>query len=138
MNRKTTASFTRPCYVTEFKTVPTAPTKYTRTACAPTAKTVNLNFNYFSHLWNLLLYFIHIFLFYSCWCVVDFTRCGDESAQCIKISDKCDGVNDCVNEWDESISTCVDPSVESFFVSEGMGKIHCIVQWVERGIGLYF
>ena len=56
--------------------------------------------------------------------IIDFTRCGDESAQCIRISDKCDGVNDFVNEWDERKSTCVDPLTETFFVSTGI--VNCV------------
>ena len=52
--------------------------------------------------------------------MLDFTRCGDDSAQCIKLSDKCDGVNDCANGWDESSEQCVDSAIQSFFVSDGM------------------
>ena len=37
---------------------------------------------------------------------IGFTRCGDESAQCIKVTSMCDGINDCLNEWDEALTTC--------------------------------
>ena len=36
----------------------------------------------------------------------DFRRCGNESAQCIKVTSTCDGINDCINLWDESLTTC--------------------------------
>ena len=38
----------------------------------------------------------------------DFMRCGFDSAQCIRRTDKCNGIRDCVNSWDELPTTCSD------------------------------
>ena len=36
-----------------------------------------------------------------------YTRCGDDSAQCISEDSQCNGVNDCLNGWDEQMSLCL-------------------------------
>ena len=36
----------------------------------------------------------------------DFTRCGSNSGQCVRVTDVCDNIVDCVNEWDESSAIC--------------------------------
>ena len=39
--------------------------------------------------------------------MIDYIRCGNESGQCIRARDKCDGVAaNCLNGWDESETTC--------------------------------
>ena len=38
--------------------------------------------------------------------LLDYTRCGNESAQCIHSASLCNGVQDCVNGWDEDIFKC--------------------------------
>ena len=50
---------------------------------------------------------IHV-VFHYYYFFVDFTRCGDESSQCIKVSDVCDNIMDCVNGWDEDVERCED------------------------------
>ena len=53
----------------------------------------------------------------------DYIRCGGESGQCIRIMDKCNGIEDCQNGWDEDIDTCVSPAEQAFFVERGsLGK----------------
>ena len=48
----------------------------------------------------------------------DFTRCGTESGQCIHMSDMCNGIRDCVNNWDEAVEQCVNDTEQGLFVSE--------------------
>ena len=38
---------------------------------------------------------------------VGYMRCGDDSAQCISENSQCDGINDCLNGWDEQMSLCL-------------------------------
>ena len=44
-----------------------------------------------------------------------YRRCGDDSAQCIKVTSTCDGINDCVNEWDEALTTCYTETEQLLF-----------------------
>ena len=44
-----------------------------------------------------------------------YRRCGDDSAQCIKVTSTCDGINDCVNEWDEALTTCYTEQEQLLF-----------------------
>ena len=46
---------------------------------------------------------------------LDYTRCGNESAQCITVVSLCDGLQDCVNGWDESAESCVPLTVRAHF-----------------------
>ena len=36
----------------------------------------------------------------------EFLRCGSDSEQCIRSEDRCNGVRDCANSWDEIPTTC--------------------------------
>ena len=60
----------------------------------------------------------------------DYIRCGGESGQCIRIMDKCNGIEDCQNGWDEDIDTCVSPAEQAFFVERG-GRLFriAIIAW---------
>ena len=48
---------------------------------------------------------------------LEYTRCGNESAQCIRMVDRCNGLQDCVNAWDEDISTCYHEEHQQLFAS---------------------
>ena len=39
-------------------------------------------------------------------CVSEFSRCGDQAAQCIHSIDICNGFIDCLNGWDEESAQC--------------------------------
>ena len=45
-----------------------------------------------------------------------FTRCGTDSAQCIKAESKCNYINDCINGWDESLELCTTPAQQEKFL----------------------
>ena len=51
---------------------------------------------------------------------LDYMRCGSDSAQCISVHSQCDGVQDCVNGWDEEIDICVNTDEQAFFQSPGL------------------
>ena len=50
--------------------------------------------------------------------LLDYTRCGDESGQCVRLSDMCNGKMDCVNNWDESVDQCVTETAQNLFVAQ--------------------
>ena len=48
-------------------------------------------------------------------------RCGPNSSQCIHAGDRCNGIMDCENGWDESFSACMSAFPGWNFVSGGDG-----------------
>ena len=46
-----------------------------------------------------------------------YMRCGPDSGQCIRISDRCNKIVDCVNGWDEDASNCHSEEEQSMFVT---------------------
>ena len=44
-----------------------------------------------------------------------YVRCGNESGQCIRVINRCNGVKDCVNGWDEDINTCFSEKIQTLF-----------------------
>ena len=51
--------------------------------------------------------------------ILDYTRCGNESGQCIKVVSKCDGILDCINGWDEEEERCTPALERERFVQTG-------------------
>ena len=60
---------------------------------------------------------------------LDYTRCGNESAQCITVASLCDGLQDCVNGWDESAESCVPLTVRSHYTE---CNIHSLSKTTKR------
>ena len=46
-----------------------------------------------------------------------YVRCGNESGQCIRSINRCNGVIDCTNGWDEEKTTCFSEKEQIFFTS---------------------
>ena len=96
---------------TEWHTATTAPMKCLKTACYNNAEAVRF------------LSCIH------CTCtlqavmcsVLGYVRCGSESGQCIRLVDMCNGMNDCLNGWDEKVSTCLS-EMEHALLADEMGR----------------
>ena len=51
-------------------------------------------------------------------CGIGFMRCGTESAQCISTLSFCDGINDCVNGWDETLDNCYSAEEQLRFADD--------------------
>ena len=51
--------------------------------------------------------------------ITDYTRCGNDSNQCVKIADICNFVVDCLNGWDETAEQCVSEVQRQMFVADG-------------------
>ena len=65
---------------------------------------------------------------------VDWTLCGDESAQCIERDKMCDDVIDCVNGWDERRETCPDNDFNSgrrYYLDKLFGNVINTVEHIE-------
>ena len=65
--------------------------------------------------------------------IVDYTRCGDGSGQCIKVVSKCDGIQDCVNGWDEAEELCTFAQERQRFVQSGKFAVCiCIINYSNK------
>ena len=49
-----------------------------------------------------------------------YVRCGNESGQCIRSINRCNGVIDCTNGWDEEKTTCFSEKEQIFFTSNSI------------------
>ena len=62
---------------------------------------------------------------HACMYCTDYTRCGNDSNQCVKIADICNSVVDCRNGWDETAEQCVSEVQRQMFVTEGEIYFFC-------------
>ena len=111
-----TASSTPPSSAMEFETVPAVRMKWAPTVLPsnPAQEVIGRRFSVISPCWTHLNYMI-----FSEW-----SRCGSESTQCVRTSDQCNGVLDCLNGWDERSTLCVESRIRNTFV--GFCKIQLI------------
>ena len=49
---------------------------------------------------------------------VAYTRCGNDSGQCVRIVDRCNDITDCENGWDELESNCWTAKDRQLFVND--------------------
>ena len=62
----------------------------------------------------------------TCTCIVhvqffptEYVRCGNESGQCILLTDRCNRIQDCVNGWDENDTLCHSQFEQENFITSG-------------------
>ena len=64
--------------------------------------------------------------------IIAYIRCGNESGQCIRVIDQCNGIKDCLNGRDEDLNTCFSVKEQSFFVERSKRVLIILAMQVDK------